>query len=710
MNMKTIKSELSYELLQPTQNILTEKDLIETSFFANNEYLIHETGIYKLKSSLAKKGTKKEYYWDKISNYYIYPVKMLNTVDLDLDEESDDASKDVNTFYITVEFYNIRKEKKRLNLPHDLFADLARSKLRKAGYTLPPDMNTLRDIQRAVNYALEAGQNQHRRVDGKVVEPFIDCIPAYVKRGWVNDFTHIRESHPQFVGSMKARTKRVGNASIQINVFKEIMASSRLACIFFCIAFASYTRGRIRKTANFSPIFNIYGKRAMGKTTLALFIASIEGAPNKENGLVRDSKTTYVGLESFLANYTNGFFVVDEIDDVFRGNTGEAVSKLMTIANNGGRSKYDQDVEATDGKSWNMLVVSTSNKPLSELVQGDMKEGAIESRIGEFDVQDPELNIFSENVDDQGVDVVGRWQEELNDNYGHFYPMIIDYIVKNADVLNKQIKIYEGELTGDPNYQRLKDDRRTIQTIALLKIGADMIKDLIGKEYGDLCHEAIDIHKSRFSNIDEPDFDVNEDNWNRIDILKDWINANKGSFVWETYAYTSDESELKHKAQKAEARRFSDIAQSKGNVLGVIHLDSPMESSSDFNGNIILNTVGEESLKRTFKLDIAELKTAAQALDLLESKKLGVSKQRKLSAGDKIPVSTRGTFIHLRNRPVIQIDTESKEDLLNDEVLSKFNKDNKSDLEDILKYASSNLDNVVDGEPIELDDPDFVPF
>ncbi|BBW14521.1 DUF927 domain-containing protein [Salmonella enterica subsp. enterica serovar Infantis] len=714
MNMKVVKSELSYDDIQATQTILTEKFLIETAFFANSEYLIHETGIYKLKSSMPKKGTKKEFFWDKISNYYIYPVQMLNTVDLDLEEESDetsDASKDINSFYIKVEFYNIRKEKKHLNIPHDLFADLSRSKLRKHGYTLPPDLNTLRDVQRAVNAALEAGQNKYMRVDGKMMEPFIDCIPAYIRRGWVNDFTHIRESHPQFVGSMPTRTRRVGNASIQINVFKEIMASSRLACIFFCIAFASYTRGRIRKTANFSPIFNIYGKRATGKTTLALFVASIEGAPSKENGLIRDSKTTYVGLENFLANYTNGWFVVDELDDIFRKNAGDAVSQLMTIANNGGRSKFDQDTEATEGKSWNMVIVSTSNKPLSELVQGDMKEGAIESRIEEFDVQDPELNIFPEYIDDQGEDVVGRWQEEINDNYGHFYPMIIDYIVENADTLNKKIKIYEGELTGDPNYQRLKDDRRTIQTIALLKIGADMIKDIIGDEYGELCHEAIDIHKSRFSNVDEPDFDVNEDNWTRIDILKDWINANKGSFVWETYAYTNDDSDLKFKSQKAEAKRYSDIAQTKGNVLGVIHLDSPMESNTDFNGNIILNTIGEESLKRTFKLDIAELKTAAQALGLLEDgKKLGVAKKKKLSAGDKIPVSTRGTFIHLKNRPVIQFDKESKDDLLNNEVLDNFNKDNKSDLEDILKYASSNLDNVVDGEPIELDDPDFVPF
>ncbi|MGF3407865.1 DUF927 domain-containing protein, partial [Klebsiella pneumoniae] len=178
--------------------------------------------------------------------------------------------------------------------------------------------------------------------------------------------------------------------------------------------------------------------------TLALFVASIEGAPSKENGLIRDSKTTYVGLENFLANYTNGWFVVDELDDIFRKNAGDAVSQLMTIANNGGRSKFDQDTEATEGKSWNMVIVSTSNKPLSELVQGDMKEGAIESRIEEFDVQDPELNIFPEYIDDQGEDVVGRWQEEINDNYGHFYPMIIDYIVENADTLNKKIKIYEG--------------------------------------------------------------------------------------------------------------------------------------------------------------------------------------------------------------------------------------------------------------------------
>nr|MCZ9336148.1 hypothetical protein [Klebsiella pneumoniae] len=71
MNMKVVKSELSYDDIQATQTILTEKFLIETAFFANSEYLIHETGIYKLKSSMPKKGTKKEFFWDKISNYYI---------------------------------------------------------------------------------------------------------------------------------------------------------------------------------------------------------------------------------------------------------------------------------------------------------------------------------------------------------------------------------------------------------------------------------------------------------------------------------------------------------------------------------------------------------------------------------------------------------------------------------------------------------------
>jgi hypothetical protein len=46
----------------------------------------------------------------------------------------------------------------------------------------------------------------------------------------------------------------------------------------------------------------------------------------------------------------------------------------MTIANNGGRSKFDQDTEVSEGKC-GIVIVSTSNKPLSELVQGDMKEG-----------------------------------------------------------------------------------------------------------------------------------------------------------------------------------------------------------------------------------------------------------------------------------------------------------------------------------------------
>jgi hypothetical protein len=37
---------------------------------------------------------------------------------------------------------------------------------------------------------------------------------------------------------------------------------------------------------------------------------------------------------------------------------------------------------------------------------------------------------------------------------------------------------------------------------------------------------------------------------------------------------------LKFKSQKAEAKRYSDMAQTKGNVLGIIHLDSPMESNT----------------------------------------------------------------------------------------------------------------------------------
>lgn len=708
MNMKTIRSELTADIIhQPTHEI-SEKELIETSFFANNEYLIHETGIYKLKSSNPK-GSEKVYFWEKISGYYLRPITLLNTVDIDIDDDSTDANRDINTYHVAVEFINIRKEKKQLNIPHDLFADISRSKLIKVGYSLPPDLNTRREIQKAINAALEAGQSQHRRVDGVIVEPTIGFSEAFVRRGWVNHTTHIRESHPRFVGStMKSRTRRRGEAKVQYDVFKQVLRSSRLACIFTAVAFAGYTKGRIRITSNFSPIYNLFGKRGKGKTTLASIIASIEGAPNKEFGLIRDSQSTYVGLESFLANYTNGFFIIDEIDEFFR-NKDAAASRLLAIANNGGRSKFDQDTEATDGKQWNMVIVSTSNAPLEELIKGDIKEGAAQNRIFEFDIEDPEINIFQNTVDSERGDLIEYWLGLLNENYGHLYHDIIDYIVENADKLNENIRTYEAEMKKDPNYLRLKEDNRTIQSIALSMIGADIVGGVIGNEYGELCHQAIEIHKSRFSNIDEPEFDESEYHWEKVDTLKHWINANKGSFLWETYAYEEEPDGISSNnfimLQKQRAKTLSHNADLKGNVYGIIKLERPMYDSNDFEGHIVLNTAGEEHFKRTFKVDMNDLKISAQALNLLEAKKLGKAKQ------DKLKIGTRGTFFKLTNRPAIHIDKENTKDLLDNDILKKFSEDNPSSVENIMDYAHSNIDNLqYEEEAMTFDDPDFTPF
>lgn len=708
MNMRTIKSELSTDIVYHEEEQYTEKQLIETSYFAARDYIIHETGIYKLAKSNPAKDKKANYYWIKITDYYIYPVQILSTVDLEGD--NNDANKDINSMYVNVAFKNIRNEKKILSIPLDQFSDLKSSKLKKAGYLLPySDNQQLKEIQKAVSTVLATAQSPYKRLDGKIIDDenqLIDCLPAYTKRGWIVDsLIHIRESHPQFVGVSKTRTKRVGNASIQITVFQELIKSSRLASIFISVAFASYTKGLIRKTANFSPIYNIFGEKGKGKSTLEAMIASIEGAPNREYGLIRDSKTTFPGLEELLASYTNGFFVIDEIDDMFRGSASDAISKLMTIANNGGRSKYDKDTEVSEGKMWNSIFFTTSNKSLYELTRGDMKQSAIDSRIFEFDVEDPEINIFGINLEEGRGDVVEWWLNQLDQNFGHLYPLIIDYIVKHVDELRTNIYAYEGELINDPNYKIIHDERRTIQTIALSKIGADIVGAILGEEYGMICHEAIDIHKSRFSNKDIPQFDVNEKHWDNMDVLKLMINANKASFVWETYAYSDDDSSNRVAAQKSEAKRYSDMAQSKGNVLGIIHLNSPMETPNDFDGYVILNTMGDEHLRRSFKLEITELVASAKKLELYDTKRVRGAKQLLLGS-----TSTREKTFILKNRPVV-IETESEEakNALLDEAFINNSIDSKADLEEIIKYAHSNVDTVVDGEPLELDD-DFVPF
>jgi hypothetical protein len=55
MNMRTIKSELSTDIVYHEEEQYTEKQLIETSYFAARDYIIHETGIYKLKEQSKKR-------------------------------------------------------------------------------------------------------------------------------------------------------------------------------------------------------------------------------------------------------------------------------------------------------------------------------------------------------------------------------------------------------------------------------------------------------------------------------------------------------------------------------------------------------------------------------------------------------------------------------------------------------------------------------
>ena len=130
-----------------------------------------------------------------------------------------------------------------------------------------------------------------------------------------------------------------------------------------------------------------------------------------------------------------------------------------------------------------------------------------------------------------------------------------------------------------------------------------------------------------------------------------------------------------------------------------------MTPPNDFDGYVILNTMGDEHLRRSFKLEITELVASAKKLELYDTKRVRGAKQLLLGS-----TSTREKTFILKNRPVV-IETESEEakNALLDEAFINNSIDSKADLEEIIKYAHSNVDTVVDGEPLELDD-DFVPF
>ncbi|WP_368656958.1 hypothetical protein [Pantoea agglomerans] len=599
--------------------------IVEESFWCDSTYAIHPNGFYK-----RKKKKSGDLHWVKIHPFYVIPFAILE----EKPSEDEDAGNvdEATPVHVKVKFKSNLGVEKIAKLNSRENADICSSYSRlvkDAGWMPPADKS---DIVRAYTSALAEGTHPQIRENGKTYPAFIEIETGFKDRGWVDDETHIRSYHPRYVGNIKTSTGQAGSFEVQKEIFNEVIEESPLFAFLSSLSFSSYIRGKI-STIDSSLIAALYGTQELGKSTKIGFLSSIEGKPRKM--VIPTENSTYIGIQQLLVAYKDGPFFMEEMDDLLRTGSNDELGKLiMTLSNQGNGVKFNNEHGHEMRGTWNNTIFSVSNLDLSELIAGDRKEGALETRLLPLSIDDEELHGFFPDKQDGGK--IDYWKEMLNKNYGHFYPKIIEEIVKQGDSLIEKFQNHMSGLRNNKDHQYFNSNKRKSIALAMANIGADLMGEILGEKARKHAFVAIEIYKNKFTQKDD-EVDINKRaDFQVLESFYGWIVANASQMHHKGYAYVSGDFSNdyeKEKQQASQVQYLNNIALKNGSLIADIDLKRPLEYKDDFEGEILINELGKQDLRRKFSIDFNELVSSCR--------KLGLIKTQKSAKSDAIKIETK---------------------------------------------------------------------
>lgn len=547
-------------------------------WFSDKEYLISVTGIHE-RTTKAKSGPQLV----KIHPFALVPVETLDSIEAD----------GKTTVHVKVQFQTARGTIQYLTIPQGELTSFGPTHaLARAGWPIPAQ-SARSKVAAVLLSALKAGVPTR--------EGFAGC-------GWVvPEKVHLRPGHELYTGETPALTSKAGNVETWRATLKDMVADSPACALALAVAFGSYLRGIVAQQASLSHIFQIHGEHRRGKSTILAAVASIQGGPNKGAGsAVFDSATTNVGFEFLLAASNHGFLAVDEIDEVLRRDGG--TNRLMYLTNGGGRAKGDAFGGLHMGRTWNSTMITAGNATISSLCRGDMKEGALITRVFELDILDADLHTFTDRQ------AASRYLPALSENHGHGYGLVIEAITARPSYWRDLYNEYYDELTNDTALRHFDEERRFAVFVTLAQVGADLAGEVLGEEAASDCSEAVSRLINRYRR-DDDDMLGNADReaLAKIESFKQFIADNAARFRWEGYAWTEDKLH-----QDSKARDLTTDAV-KGGALGLIIQRRAMDHSTDFEGEAILNPKGEEMMMRNAMLSSQDFALAARRFGLLKT-------------------------------------------------------------------------------------------
>lgn len=574
---------------------IVEKIMPVTNCGAQNEILAlhaNEGGTFLRIKSIKHKGGE---YLKKIATFPVYPVALL--------EHYDTNSSDPDLY---VELEAVPKKKRRVTISLSALGALAK------------DKSAQEIIGRlGVSCTRDLGYGLHEVASAAWKARILEEREATSKTGWDSEFKdHIRPGSRDYVGRLPRTTESAGTFEAWRDAIVDLVEDSPVFTTILSFAVGSYCRGLPGAATDHSSILHIFSPdSSVGKSFAQQCCASMQSKMGKDGNIFIDFSSTQISTQDMLAASNHGFLCPDELHSML-ANEARPVQRLMELTNNGGRQKLSSkngDHVVAEAKVWNATIISSANISIEAICQGHAQAEPLRARVIEIDAKSTPIFGFTK------YDRIDKAREILLENYGHAYPLIIQYISENMDKVTgliREFKEIATEIAGDEMMGKLS---RRVQGCAFAYAGAHILSKILDAP---ISSDYI-VQLFRKEAISEEEY-AEQELETAVDQLLGVIRACMGTFTISGYLAldegdTMDEEQdggfllMAEAKQKDRAIAHNNKVTQRTTSNGMIAQKSIMNEALDFSEcQIFITTFGKESLAHRH-CDVNELAHKARA-------------------------------------------------------------------------------------------------
>lgn len=277
-----------------------------------------------------------------------------------------------------------------------------------------------------------------------------------------------------------------GDAKVYTDFINNYVLTSPSMSLALTLGLSSVVASYLKNYADIQNlIVNISGASSTGKTTAAMFIASLWGSPNISNkGIVRTFNATATSMFTSIEGVNGVPIIFDDITT--SGSNINKTSFLYTLAqgeskarsNTSGRLQYQ-------GPQWSGTIIITSETSI--LNDAETRQGLLARVIDTSEIIWTKSSAHAETI-----------KKVILDNYGFYGPLFANSFLKIDDNLIRELYEQAKQVIG--KRMKIKDNlsNRILNKLAILYLTAMLIKSLLG--FSDFN---LDIMAELIANLDQ---------------------------------------------------------------------------------------------------------------------------------------------------------------------------------------------------------------